>query len=218
MTQRCRRPELMDQPGLDLTEHVRALQGLGRINTLSRTSAHFWRPILDLARSRKQAEGPLRILDLATGGGDLPMALARRALQAGIDLVVEGCDVSPQAVGYAQGRADEQGGRVRFFVLDALNGDLPTGYDVVSCSLFLHHLEEPDAILLLDRMATAARRLVLIDDLIRSRWGYLLALVGCHMLSGSHVVHVDGPISVAAAFTPSEILALAKRAGLRAQP
>ena len=108
-----------------------------------------------------------------------------------------------------------RGAHVRFFVLDALNGDLPTGYDVVSCSLFLHHLEEPDAILLLNRMATAARHLVLIDDLIRSRWGYLLALVGCHMLSGSHVVHVDGPTSVAAAFTPSEILALAKRAGLR---
>ena len=140
------------------------------------------------------------------------MALARHALQAGIDLVVEGCDVSPQAVRYAQGRAEEQGGRVRFFVLDALNGDLPTGYDVMSCSLFLHHLEESDAILLLNRMATAARRLVLIDDLIRSRWGYLLALVGCHLLSGSHVVHVDGPTSVAAAFTPSEVLA-PRRAG-----
>ena len=96
-----------------------------------------------------------------------------------------------------------------------LSGDLPTGYDVVSCSLFLHHLEESDAILLLNRMATAARRLVLIDDLIRSRWGYLLALVGCHLLSGSHVVHVDGPTSVAAAFTPSEVLRLAERAGLQ---
>src|SRR4051794_24452050 len=42
MPQRSRRPEVMDQPGLDFTEHARALQGLGRINTISRTSAHFW--------------------------------------------------------------------------------------------------------------------------------------------------------------------------------
>jgi len=64
-------------------------------------------------------------------------------------------------------------------------------------------------------MAAAAQILVLVDDLVRSRWGYLLAWTGCHVLSGSRIVHVDGPISVAAAFTPSEALFLAERAGLQ---
>ncbi len=213
--QRRRRPELMDQPGLDSEEHLRALQGLSRINALSRTAAILGPPILELARSRGPADGPLRILDLATGGGDLPIALARRASKSGINLVVEGCDISPRAVRFAQAKADARGGHVRFFVLDLLAADLPSGYDVITCSLFLHHLAEPDAILLLGRMAAAARRVVLVDDLIRSRWGHLLALVGCHVLSGSRVVHVDGPVSVAAAFTPGEILQIAEQAGLR---
>ena len=43
----------------------------------------------------------------------------------------------------------------------------------------------------------------------------LLALAGCHLLSGSRIVHIDGPISVAAAFTPGEALSLAERAGLQ---
>ena len=64
-------------------------------------------------------------------------------------------------------------------------------------------------------MAAATRRFVLIDDLIRSRWGYVLALVGTHLLSGSRVVHVDGPLSVLAAFTPREVSVLAERADLR---
>src|SRR5208283_5736775 len=134
MMQRRRRPELMDQPGLEFTEHVRALQGLSRINTLSRNVAVIWPPIFQLARSRQPANGPLRVLDLATGGGDLPIALARRALQTGMNLAIEGCDISPEAVRYAQSRADTLGIQVRFFVLDALSGALPTGYDVVSCS------------------------------------------------------------------------------------
>jgi len=215
MMQRCRRPELMDQPGLEFTEHVRALQGLSRINRLSRTVAIIWPPILQLARSRQPDDQPVRILDLATGGGDLPVALARRAMQTGINLAVEGCDISPDAVRYAQSRADSQGSPVRFFVFDALSGALPAGYDVMSCSLFLHHLAESDAIVLLGRMAAAARHMILIDDLVRSRWGYLLALVGCHMLSGSRVVRIDGPISVAGAFTPREALLLMERAGLQ---
>ena len=72
--QRSRRPELMDQPGLELAEHVRALQGLGRINVLSRVGSILWPPIERLARLKGMNDRPLRVLDLATGGGDTPIA------------------------------------------------------------------------------------------------------------------------------------------------
>ena len=45
------------------------------------------------------AEGsPIRVLDVASGGGDVPIALAKRASRAGIHVEIEGCDVSPEAV------------------------------------------------------------------------------------------------------------------------
>jgi hypothetical protein len=59
-----------------------------------------------------------------------------------------------------------------------------------------------------------AARLVLINDLVRSRTGYLLAHLGTRFLSASDVVHIDGPRSVEGAFTVDELLALARRAGL----
>jgi 2-polyprenyl-3-methyl-5-hydroxy-6-metoxy-1,4-benzoquinol methylase len=209
---RRRQPELMDEPGLDPHEHVRALRGLARVNGLSRISSILWPPIAQLARERKGAR--VRLLDLASGGGDIPIALALRAARARLNVEIDGCDLSEQAVRYAQEQANSRGADVHFFALDALADPLPRGYDIVCCSLFLHHLDEMHATNLLRRMAATANRLVLVDDLIRSRRGYFLALAGCRLLTRSRVVHSDGPASVAAAFTPAEALALAQKARL----
>ena len=64
-------------------------------------------------------------------------------------------------------------------------------------------------------MAAATRRLLLANDLRRSRTGWLLAATACRLLTGSPVVHADGPLSVARAFTRGEVAALAERTGLR---
>jgi hypothetical protein len=55
---------------------------------------------------------------------------------------------------------------------------------------------------------------VAVNDLTRSRAGLVLVWAACRLLTRSPVVHFDGPVSVRAAFTPREALALAERAGL----
>ena len=117
-------------------------------------------------------------------------------------------------MGYAQSRALAQGVNVTFHVRDALAEPLPADFDVILCSLFLHHLDEYKAECLLRSMGQSARRMVLVDDLIRSRWGYLMAWFGCRLLSRSRVVHHDGPVSVQGAFRPNEVVQLARAAGL----
>jgi len=202
----------MDQPNLDPQLHLEALRGLERINRCSGSARTLWRPIRALAQ--RLGAGPLRLLDLATGAGDLPLALWRRARRARIQLHVEACDRSRQALDHARQRAAQAGAEVHFFQADVLTGDLPTGFDIVTCSLFLHHLEEMEAVVLLRRMAASARHLVLVNDLRRGLAGFLLAHVAARVLSASPVVHVDGPRSVAAAFSVAEARELAGRAGL----
>ncbi len=204
---RLRVDELMDQPGLDPAAHELALQGLGRINALSRSDSIVWPPIARLARTSALK---VRVLDLACGGGDVTSALTLRSKKAGMNVHVDGCDVSETAVALANLRP----GLASFTCLDVLRDPLPEGYDVICCSLFLHHLEVEDAVTLLGKMARAARRLVLVNDLARSRFGYALAWAGCRLLSRSYIVRHDGPASVAAAFTPAEARDLAARAGL----
>lgn len=212
LAHRLRRPEIMDQPGLDAGRHSAALRGLGRINRVSLSASILWPAIAGLARA--QPGQTVRVLDLASGGGDVPIGLARRARRAGLDVRIDGCDISPVAVEFAARAADDAGADVSFFRLDTLNDPVPEGYNVLMCSLFLHHLADDEAVALLRRMAGAARSMVLVNDLLRSRIGYGLAQMGCRLLSRSPVVHHDGPASVRAAFTLDEVRELSARAGL----
>jgi 2-polyprenyl-3-methyl-5-hydroxy-6-metoxy-1,4-benzoquinol methylase len=204
-------PEVMDSIELDEGNHRRALQALARINLLSHTTGRIWRVIRSL-RSRKGI--PLRILDVACGGGDVALSLKRRAKKEGIDLHVEACDVHPFAVEFANQRARETGLDVGFFQHDAGNGALPGEFDLVCSSLFLHHLSHADAVALLGRL-NAAGKTIFVQDLLRSRLGYLMAVATTRVITRSPVVHADGPRSVKAAFSLGEVREMARAAGVR---
>ena len=211
--ERNRQPEWMDQPGIDAAAHDEALQGLRRINAISGAVGSLFTPIQALAVALNLSR-PLRILDVACGGGDNTIALAERCRKRGLAVQIDGCDLNPQAVAIASRQA--AGGSLggTFFQADVLVDPLPADYDVIVCSLFLHHLEDADAIELLRRLGQSSRHLVLVNDLIRSPLGYGLAWVGCRLLSRSPIVHFDGPVSVQGAFRMEEALDLAARAGL----
>jgi 2-polyprenyl-3-methyl-5-hydroxy-6-metoxy-1,4-benzoquinol methylase len=213
LMQRDRQPELMDQPGLDGETHRRALAALGKTNKVCRVSRAIWRSIRD-ARILPTDGRPLRILDIASGGGDNIIGIAKLAARQGVSIEAHGCDINPTAVEYAQKAAAASGASgVQFFQLNALQEQLPEDYDVVMCTLFLHHLIETDAREMLRRMAHAAKRYLLVDDLRRNRLGYFYAWAGARLLTRSHIVHTDGPLSVRAAFSIAEVSQLAREAG-----
>jgi 2-polyprenyl-3-methyl-5-hydroxy-6-metoxy-1,4-benzoquinol methylase len=210
LSQRCRQPEIMDQPDLDPRQHAAALRGLARLNFFG-SAGVLWPALTALA----QAGGgrPMRILDLATGGGDVPLRLWRRARKAGIKLQLEGCDISPFAVEQATAAATKTASDVHFFVHDAVRGGPIPGYDAVISSLFLHHLSEDDVCMFLRNMAACAP-LLLINDLERGPLNYAAVFTASRLLTRSPVVHVDALRSVAAAFTLNEARRLAADAGL----
>jgi 2-polyprenyl-3-methyl-5-hydroxy-6-metoxy-1,4-benzoquinol methylase len=234
VAERRRVPEIMDQSDLAPQRHVHALRGLARINRWSGSARLLWRPIFTYAMKTGRESFPatdspaehddrektsdavsaISLLDVATGGGDVPIRLWHNARRAGLAVAIAGCDRSLQAIDHARRNGRACGADIHFFQWDVIQNGLPGDYDIVAASLFLHHLEEKQAVELLRAMARSARHLVLINDLVRSQAGYLLAYLGTHLLSGSDVVHTDGPRSVEAAFTLGELRALARRAGL----
>ena len=210
LTVRRRRPELMDDPGLDRARHVRALLALRRVNRVSLAARRVW---LEVSRQHRMLGRSVRVLDLACGGGDVLVGVARSARRAGVPVELHGCDLSPVAL--AQGRrAAAALPEVELFHLDALRDELPPDYDLLTCSLFLHHLDEDEAARLLRRMADRCRHALLIQDLRRTVLGYALAWIGLRILTRSDVARVDGLRSVRAAFTTGEMRMLCGRAGI----
>lgn len=240
-TERRRQAELMDDPSLDAATHRQALAGLRRVNWWSRTDAAIWSAVAPVAQ---QVSGrALRILDIGSGGGDQLIRLGKRLRDQQISAHLEGWDISAEAIEFASEQAHRAGMtnlsfQVRDCIRDRDGINVPDGinestsadvdqeehaghekrtverFDVVMCSLFLHHLDESDAIRLLSRMKELSDHLVIVDDLRRTALGYWLAWAGCRILTRCRVVHVDGPMSVEGAFTTEEASELARQAGL----
>jgi 2-polyprenyl-3-methyl-5-hydroxy-6-metoxy-1,4-benzoquinol methylase len=200
----------MDDPGLDTTRRMRALDALARVNRLSRTAARVWREVRALGRGGVR---PVRVLDVACGDGHVLVEVGRRARQEGIEVELCGCDLSQVAVERARGRIGA-GDVARFLQVDVVRDQLPGTHHVTTCSLFLHHLSEAEARRLLRAMAEAAERLLLVQDLRRTRMGYVLAAATLRVITTSDVARRDGPASVRGAFTLPEARSLADSAGL----
>ncbi len=201
----------MDDPLLNVTEHQRALTGLSRINLLTLSTRVLWNAI---KKKRSSADRPLSVLDVACGGGDVLIDIGRRASKCRLPIQLTGLDISPIAIQQTQASAQRAKLEIETLKFDVLGDEPLPVHDVVFSSLFLHHLNSPDATLVLKKMAAATRQQLLVSDLVRSRKGHLLAWFGTRLLTTSKIVHTDGPLSVEAAYTPAELRAICQQAQL----
>jgi 2-polyprenyl-3-methyl-5-hydroxy-6-metoxy-1,4-benzoquinol methylase len=205
--------EIMDSPGIDPAAHRQALQGLQRINLASGTVQSMSAPIIQL--TQRAGLNRLSLLDVACGGGDVPIGVAAEVQRRGVSVDLTLLDCSATALSHASQAAAAANVACRVLQADALAGLECGEFDVITNSLFLHHVPEPDQVVgLLRTMSQLARRMVVISDLRRSRLGWLVAWTACRALSESRIVHHDGPVSVRAAWTLREFRGFAARAGM----
>ena len=88
---------------------------------------------------------------------------------------------------------------------DALDLPFPdSSVDIVSCCLFLHHLEPPQIERYLAEAQRVARVAVVINDLERTSCHYRLAKLN-RILDRSRISRHDGPVSVRRAYTRGEL-------------
>ena len=200
----------MDDPGLDAVSHRAALRELARLNRLTRMDRLIWNVVRPIAAA---SPAPLRILDVATGAGDLPNRLAALAAREGVSLQLTACDMSDLALDVARRNAAAANVEISLFRFDFLAGEAPTGFDVAHCGLFLHHFDPPEVEIILRKMSHAAST-VIVQDLRRTRLGLAMAWAAPRLLGRSQIVRVDAVRSVQGAYTIEEMNDMALRAGL----
>lgn len=215
-----RQAELMDDPGLPEADHLRALEALATINAVSRTAAQIATAVAAIVPH--ETTGPLHVVDLACGGGDVTLGCGfrfarslggREVVMTGVDFSRRGLDRAAARIAAARAAVAGLPLRFAFAARDIVaSGCMPC--DIAISSLFFHHLDDEPAVRVLQSMAASCRMGFVVSDLIRSRLGLALALLGTNVLSRSRVARVDGPLSVRAARTPDEYRRLLDDAGL----
>ena len=205
--------ELLDGPLDDPAALAGNLRDLRRINRWLggvRLSADG---IEALAAHREDVS----LLDVGTGGADIPVALLDRARQRGRRLAVVALDNRPEVLAAAAIAWP------RLPVTDGLElhvGDgrsLPfadRSFDVAHTSLVLHHLDPAAATRLLSEMGRVARLGVVVNDLDRGRVAWLGAWLMGHFLTGNRFTRHDAPMSVRRGYHPDEVDPLLRAGGL----
>ncbi len=152
-----------------------------------------------------------RVLDLATGAGDLPRVMVEWARARDITLRIDAVDANPSTVEIAR-RHSAGFPEIDFQVANVLTYESAEPYDLVTCSLALHHFAEDDAVRLLRRCRTLSHRFVLVSDLERS----LATVAGIAALTAlfyrEPMTVDDARVSARRAFSYAEFRALAERA------
>jgi ubiquinone/menaquinone biosynthesis C-methylase UbiE len=202
--------ELLDG-SLDDPIALRAnLRDLRRINRLTGGTDLSIRAIAALGEATT-------ILDVGTGGADIPTALLARAAREARPLRVTAIDSRPEVLAAARviRPAIERTDGLDLAVADGRGLPYPdAAFDVAHASLVVHHLDADDAIALLRELRRVARRGVVVNDLVRSRLAWLGAVIVVQTVARSRYTRHDGPLSVRRAYTEPELLELVRAAGL----
>jgi ubiquinone/menaquinone biosynthesis C-methylase UbiE len=200
----------MDAPDVDPVLLARSLAFIRRVNAVlgyTRTTiGHLER----FSRGWRPGE-TIRIIDLATGSADIPRAILRWADRKGWDVRIVGVDLhAATALAARQGNADP---RLQIVRADALDLPFADGsFDYALTAMFLHHLDDDVAVRVLAAMGRVARRGIVAADLLRHRRAY--AWISLFTLCANPMVRHDARVSVAQAFTKSEVLRMRDAAGI----
>ncbi|MBJ2122221.1 methyltransferase domain-containing protein [Arthrobacter sp. MSA 4-2] len=203
--------EEMDKPDCDPLTLERTYSQFGLVNAVVAGWRHTYRT---LVRPQLSPNRENTLLDIGSGGGDVPRALARWARRDGLALTITAIDPDGRAHAYATSRPGVPGLSFR----RALSSELVAEgrrFTVVTSNHVLHHLDPGALAGLLDDSGRLAERLAVHSDIARSRIGYGLFSVGTLPLRGSYIRR-DGLTSIRRSYTPAElreVLAADRRPG-----
>jgi 2-polyprenyl-3-methyl-5-hydroxy-6-metoxy-1,4-benzoquinol methylase len=200
-------PEWMDRPQPVTPELISDLENLRALNRYFGS----YRLIRQFLRRWIRRGANLRILDLATGSGDIPRLVAEFARNVGAQVEVDAVDFQASTIEIAQ-RLSAGFPEIRYHCADIHQFGAARSYDIVLFSLALHHFSTEAAIQLLRRCRELSRGHVLVADLRRG-W---FAKIGIDLLTTvvfrEAMTRNDARVSAARAFSFRELDDLARAA------
>ena len=200
--------EMMDRPQQVSAELERDLE---RIRQLNRWFGSY-RLVLGFIRRWIKRGARLRIVDLATGSGDIPRLIINHSRAIGALVEIDAVDRQSATVDIAR-ELSAGYPEISYIDADILEWKPAAAHDIALCTLTLHHFSNEDAVKVLRRCSEVATKFVLVSDLRR---GFFLK-AGVYILTAfvfrEPMTRYDARLSAARAFSFKEFDKLARQAG-----
>lgn len=207
------RPEWIDRTGLDRVLLRQELQLLAEVNERFGGNQLMLRYVKQFMAANRMES--LNILDLATGSADVPRAIVTWARERKLPVTITAVDHNPDILEVAREHCRDWP-EIQFAGHDLRTLPFaPDSFDLVLCSLALHHFTTADAVALLRRIGELARHGYVVNDLRRNWLAIRAADRFSRELGNSEIFTSDAVQSCRAAFTVGELRTMAQQAGLR---
>lgn len=206
--QRTREVEIMDDVSLRpeiLEQNLREITLFNRLLGGDRVTLEGIKKLL-----RVHKGGAIHITDVGCGDGEMLRRIQRWADKKNVKVTLHGIDFNPNAIQLAR-EMSQNIGDIQYTQADILTinaADFKT--DIVLCTLTLHHFEDGLLAEIMQKFIDAARLGVVINDLQRSKWAYVLFHIVSILFSLSKTSKNDGKISIRRGFTKAELMNLSE--------
>ena len=208
--------ELLDDPRADPVAVGKELHDIARLNAWFGGTKAVVDALDAVLRAARDAGCEMRdarwsLLDIGTGGGDIPRAAVAAAARHGITVTPLGVDLIPAAARLARRSG------VAPVVADANAPPLaPKSVDVVTMSQVLHHMSRAQAVRCIRTCDRLARHVVVLADLRRSRVAMAGVWAACLGLGMGRVTRHDAVVSLQRGYSRVELNAMLEEAGVPA--
>ncbi len=159
-----------------------------------------------------KAGDTVAVLDLCTGSADIPRLVAHWAHQNGVHVRITGVDFQESTLAIARERCD-RADPIELCCCNVLRYDPGQKFDLVLCSLALHHFSESAATQLLRKILNLTSKRALVADLVRSHLGAIGVRLLTNTVFRAPMTRFDARLSMRRAFSFHEMTILANKAG-----
>lgn len=209
---RSNEKELLDEDNLPKKELLINLLELDRVNKFLGGYGVVFKGMKKLLHPLKKET--VSLLDIGSGGGDTLKRIYKKFYPK-LTLILTGVDLKADCIEYSQKQAE--GMPIDFIKSDYLKffkKRKEDKFDIITTSLFCHHLNNRELVILFSWMNRQAKKGFIINDLHRHPFAYYSIKFLTTWFSKSPIIKNDAPLSVLRGFRRIELEELLQKAGI----
>ena len=205
--------EIMDDFTMEGEILREALDKIAKINQLlggnKLTLSGVQELIVAIPKSKK-----ITFVDVGCGNGDMLRTLADFGLKNKLNFQLIGIDSNKFTIHHAQNLSKNYS-NISYRCQDILDESFSEiKYDIVMCTLTLHHFKDPEIINLLSVFYTNSNVGIIVNDLHRSTTAYRLFQALCFVFQLNEMSKLDGLTSILRGFKKEELVRFSEKLNL----